>query len=162
MRKLVLPALLLAACGAPDSGSSPAVAQANTGASLSADDRQAIYLTAGLTEKNGQWLDVCEQPAELETDLVDVNGDGEPEVFLKIHGICLGGGYGMHVTLLTRQADGGWKTHLGFPAGGYELAGTGPAGYADIRIHGMGSCSPVWRWNGATYDLHERCPDGQW
>jgi len=123
---------------------------------LSSADKKAVYQAAGLTARNGHWRDACDQPTQPETDVVDLNGDGTPEVFVLVAGLCSGGA-GASLSLLIKDKDARWTPHLGFPVGGYKILPTKHKGYPDIEIYGPGSCFPVWRWNGKQYDIHKRC-----
>lgn len=122
---------------------------------LSAADLKAVYAAAGLAERNGQLLDACEQPTQPQVDVVDLNGDGKPEVFVSVSGSCYGN-TGVNLSLLIRDRPGRWKDNFGFP-GIYKLLPTRHLGYPDIEIGGPGFCFPVWRWNGSHYRIFKRC-----
>jgi hypothetical protein len=111
-----------------------------------------------LTSTKGAVFDAaCNQTLDYEAEVIDLNKDGQPEVFTMIHGLCLGGAAGVQVNLLIKDADGRWQPQFGFP-GLYTLLETGNAGFPDIEIGGPGFCFPVWRWDGAAYALHKTCP----
>ncbi len=116
---------------------------------------KAIYVAAGLTERNGIILDACEQPTKPEIEVKDLNGDGKPEVFVMVGGSCYGN-TGVNLSLLIKDKQGNWKDNFGFP-GIYKLLDTKNLGYPDIEIGGPGFCFPVWRWNGNKYAIHKRC-----
>jgi hypothetical protein len=116
----------------------------------------AVYKAAGLTERGGKILDACKQPVEPQVDVVDLNGDGQPEVFVQVNSSCYGMAGG-ELSLLIKDKQGRWQSNLGFPAGGYKLLSTKNKGYPDIEIGGPGFCFPVWRWNGRAYAIHKRC-----
>jgi hypothetical protein len=88
--------------------------------------------------------------------VVDLNGDGRPEVFVSIQGTCLGGATGVFVTLYIRNSKGQWKPQFGFP-GVYKVLATRFKGFPDIEIGGPENCSPVWRWNGLEYAIYKKC-----
>ena len=107
--------------------------------------------------RGGAFEPTCNQVLEYEAEVVDLNRDGQPEVFTLIHGTCIGGATGVQVDLLIKGPDGRWQSQFGFP-GFYAVLETGNAGFPDIEIGGPGSCFPVWRWNGQAYALHKQCP----
>lgn len=123
---------------------------------LSPSELKVIYKAAGLTERGGKFLDVCDQPVQPDTDAVDLNGDGQPEIFVQVGGSCYGAA-GAQLTLLIKNNLGYWQSNFGFPAGGYKLLGAKNKGYPDIEIGGSGFCFPVWRWDGNHYAIHKRC-----
>lgn len=124
--------------------------------SLPASDMPAVYKAAGLTERGGKILDACDTPIEPEVTVVDLNGDGQPEVFVQAYSACYGMAGG-ELSLLIKTKQGAWKNNFGFPAGQYKLLSAKSQGYPDIEIGGPGVCSPIWRWNGKEYALHKRC-----
>jgi hypothetical protein len=123
---------------------------------LSATELKAVYKMAGLKERGGKFLDDCDQQVQPESNVVDLNGDGQPEVFVMVSSSCYGMAGG-ELTLLIKDKQGRWKSNLGMPAGGYKLLSTKNKGYPDIEIGGPGFCFPVWRWNGTQYAIHKRC-----
>jgi hypothetical protein len=123
---------------------------------FSSSELKDIYKAAGLTERDGRFLDDCDQPVQADTEVVDLNGDGLPEVFVQVGGSCYGAA-GAQLSLLIKDKLGHWQSNFGFPAGGYKLLSTKNKGYPDIEIGGPGLCFPVWRWNGTQYAIHKRC-----
>jgi hypothetical protein len=123
---------------------------------FSPSELEVLYKATGLTERGGKVLDDCGQPVQPDTEVVDLNGDGQPEVFVQVGGSCYGAA-GAQLTLLIKDKLGHWQSNLGFPAGGYKLLSTKNKGYPDIEIGGPGFCFPVWRWNGTQYAIHKRC-----
>lgn len=114
--------------------------------------------TAGrMKATRGKYFEpACNESLDYEAEVVDLNGDGRPEVFTSVMGICLGGGAGVHMNLYVQGADGRWRPQFGFP-GIYEVLKTRNKGYPDIAIGGPGNCAPVWRWNGGKYALYKKC-----
>jgi hypothetical protein len=105
----------------------------------------------------GKYFDKdCNENLEYEAEVLDLNGDSQPEVFVTIQGICLGGAAGSHINLYIKNAKGEWKPQFGFP-GVYTVLKTKSKGYPDIEIGGPGNCAPVWRWNGAAYAIFKKC-----
>jgi hypothetical protein len=115
-----------------------------------------LYKAAGLTERGGKFLDDCDQPVQPDVAVVDLNGDGQSEIFVRVEGSCYGAA-AAQLTLLIKDKLGHWQSNLGIPAGDYRLLGTKNKGYPDIEIGGPGSCFPVWRWDGHQYAIHKRC-----
>jgi hypothetical protein len=126
---------------------------------------KAVYRAAGLAERDGRWLDACDQAvrpgSEVRTEVVDLDGDGQPEVFVLVAsppgGVACYGNAGAELSLLIKGKEGDWKPNLRIPAAGYKVLPTKNKGYPDIEVGGPGACFPVWRWNGHRYDLYKRC-----
>ena len=124
---------------------------------LSVAELSAVYKAAGLKERSGKVIDDCGQPVTPQVDVIDLNGDGQPEVFvLATDAICYGDAGGQ-LSLLIKDKQGHWQANLGIPAGGYTVLKTKSQGYPDIEIGGPGFCFPVWRWNGKQYAIYKRC-----
>lgn len=123
---------------------------------LSQADLQAIYKALELKEHAGKLIDDCDEEVQPEIEAIDLNSDGRPEVFVTLSGACYGVA-GAQLSLLIKNGKGQWQPNLGFPAGGYKVLTTTNLGYPDIEIGGPGSCFPVWRWDGAQYEIHKRC-----
>ncbi|MGD9946335.1 MAG: hypothetical protein AB7S98_24200 [Burkholderiaceae bacterium] len=139
----------------------PSAASTRELAALSSAERRALLQAAGMKEQKAkgqkeQWLNGCGHPVEPELNLVDLNGDGFPEVFISDDDACYGG-VGAMLTLMIRDRSGRWRVNLGFPASGYRVLRTAQHGYPDIEIEGPGACYPVWRFNGREYDIFKRC-----
>lgn len=104
----------------------------------------------------GRYFDKgCDATIEYDAKVVDLNDDGQPEVFTQQYGSCFGLA-GVELNLYIRDGKGRWRSQFGFP-GFYELLSTRSLGYPDIKIGGPGDCAPVWRWNGQKYALYKRC-----
>lgn len=134
----------------------PALAHGGEALKFSPSELKVLYKAAGLTVRGGKVLDDCDQPAQADTEIVDLNGDGQPEVFVQVRSSCYGAA-GAQLILLIKDKLGGWQSNFGFPAGGYKLLGTKGKAYPDIEIEGPGFCFPVWRWNGNQYAIYKRC-----
>ena len=98
----------------------------------------------------------CNESVDYDAEVIDLNGDGQPEVFTQVQGTCLGGMAGVSMNLYIKNKQGQWKPQFGFP-GMYTVLKTKNKGYPDIEIGGPGNCFPVWRWNGREYDIHKKC-----
>ncbi len=133
----------------------PSPAQAQSGSA--ADAKIITEATKGaLKSTKGKYFDKSfNASVDYEAQVIDLNGDGQPEVFTKHHGAMFGGA-GVSVDLLIKGKNGKWASQFGFP-GDYNILKTKNKGYPDIEIQGPGSCFPIWRWNGSVYDLHKKC-----
>ena len=137
---------------------------AQNAAGLTAQDRQAIYaqfnFTVGADGKSLIFADSECPPllagsGDIQVATEDLNGDGQPEVFVSLGSTCMYGFAGTGVSLFTKDGSGQWKWHdLG--AGMYAVQETQHEGYADVLIGGPGFCHPVMRWDGGTYVLDRR------
>ncbi len=92
---------------------------------------------------------------EYDAEVVDLNGDGQAEVFTRRYGSMFGMA-GVEVELYIKARNGQWMPQFGFP-GNYKILEAKAGGYPDIEIQGPGTCFPVWRWKGSAYDIHKRC-----
>lgn len=131
--------------------------QAGSTLQVSSSELRQFYIVVGLEEHGGSYVDSCGQPAKPEAEIVDLNGDRSPEVFVWVGGSCSGGAAGSELSLFIKDKQGRWAQNLGFPAGGYKLLKAKNMGYPDIEIGGPGMCLPVWRWNGKAYALYQGC-----
>ena len=138
-------------------GTSGSLAIGASLSSVSPADTRRIYKSVGLTERAGKLFNACGEIVQPELEAVDLNSDGQPEVFITVPGSCQGGAAGAELSLLIKSSKGHWKVNLGFPAGGYKLLTTKNMGFPDIEIGGPGFCFPVWRWNGSQYAIFKRC-----
>lgn len=115
--------------------------------------------TAGkFKSTEGQYFDEYCGLTDYKTEVTDLNGDGQPEVFATVDGLCMGGMAGVHMDMYIKDKNGGWKSQFGV-SGSYDILKSKNKGYPDIRIVGPGHCSPVWRWNGKQYAIYKKCPD---
>lgn len=133
------------------------IASAKTSQTQSEQIIQAV--THGkLKGLKGQYFSkLCGEMIEYEAEVIDLNNDGQLEVFTLESGTCLGGRAGVLLNLYVKDASGQWRTQFDFP-GFYKILKTKNKGYPDIEIGGPGLCFPVWRWDGQKYQLHKKCP----
>lgn len=144
-------ALLAALCGASATAAPPRPAW---------NEAEVIRQATGgrLTGTRGEYYDdSCQERIGYTAQVVDLNGDGRPEVFAELESECLGGRVGASLELYIRDARGRWQPQFGFP-GGYAILPSKHLGYPDLEMTGPGTCAPVWRWNGSRYALHRPCP----
>lgn len=131
---------------------------------LKAAERAALFKAAGATPRGGKWYLCTEdsQQNEATIDLVrDLNGDGRPEAVVSGYGSFCYGMTGQGYTLLSRQANGSWRTideGTGIPE---FLQTRGVGGWPDMSVGGPGFCFPVLRWNGKAYALHRHAYEGR-
>jgi hypothetical protein len=132
-------------------------APAGAAAAAASDAALVAEATKGqLKGLKGQYYDK-EFGAQVSYDaeLVDLNADGQAEVFTRRHGAMFGR-TGVEMNLYVKNKSGQWQPQFGFP-GDYGILKTRHLGYPDIEILGPGTCFPVWRWNGSAYALHKSC-----
>jgi len=134
-------------------GKAPAAgAAAATGATAAAksaapgqwNEAQVISQATGgrMKAKAGSYFDKgCNRKTDYTADVTDLNGDGQPEVFVNVNGTCMGGRAGVHLSLYIKNAAGQWKQQFGFP-GMHKVLKTKNKAYPDIEIGGPGSCAP--------------------
>lgn len=97
----------------------------------------------------------CGVSVDYEAQVIDLNGDGQPEVLTRHLGACYGMA-GVNMDLFVKDKNGRWKSQFGFPGEPVVLKSR-HLGYPDIEVGGPGNCFPVWRWNGTGYALHKKC-----
>jgi len=86
--------------------------------------------------------------------VVDLNGDGVPEVFVTGGSRHRSWRANTSIWLFTKDANGSYAKHFGFPIFSYRVLKSKSNGFADIRFGGRGFCDPVWRWDGEAYKYH--------
>lgn len=133
--------------------SPPGVAQSNA----TADAKILAEATQGqLKSLKGNYFDKeFNASIDFEATVIDLNRDGQPEVFTIKYGGMFGRA-GSELQLYVKGRDGRWKPQFGFP-GSYKILANKSGGYPDIEIQGPGTCFPVWRWNGSAYAIHKSC-----
>ncbi len=107
--------------------------------------------------KGSYFENTCNQQLDYDAQVIDLNNDGQAEVFTQTYGACMGGMAGVHVNLYIKNTAKKWQPQFGFP-GVYRVLKTKYKNYPDIAIDGPGTCSPIWRWNGQQYELFKKCP----
>ncbi|MGT2431747.1 hypothetical protein ACU4HD_29400 [Cupriavidus basilensis] len=99
----------------------PAVVQA----APTADARIVVEATNGqLKALKGKVFDkACNESVDYDATVIDLNGDGQPEVFTNLYGTCVGGMAGVFMQLYIKDANGQWEAavRLSGAAGGVEV-----------------------------------------
>jgi hypothetical protein len=105
------------------------------------------------------------RPVVLDHEPMDLNGDGIEELMITARhedgGAACFGRVGVSKTLMIRSSSGEWKANLGFMNDPITVMPEKSGGFPDLELGGPGFCHPIWRWNGAEYDLYRRCVNGK-
>ena len=130
--------------------------------SIAVEDQVAIYrqLELKLAPDGKQFVDeFCkDDPAPYEVEVVDLNKDGTPEVFVEGGNYCTSGVTGGTMWLFIKSPSG-YKSNLGFPAGMWTAFPQKSKGFPDLRlVAATGPCDEVWRWNGKAYAYSRAIP----
>jgi hypothetical protein len=136
---------------------------AASSAALAKPEPAAIFAAAGATRRGARWI-ICTEDlnASARIDSVeDLNGDGRPEAVVSEDGTFCHGASGTGFVLLSKQANGKWKSILASDGIPEFLKARGVGGWPDISVGGPGFCFPVLRWNGRTYVQHRREYEGR-
>jgi len=126
-------------------------------------DRAAIYKAAGATRRGSAWAmcaDDGQARAAIES-VADLNGDGRPEAVVTENSLQCYGGDEAAFALVSKQANGSWKSVFASQGVPQFLKTKGVGGWPDISIGGQGFCFPVVRWNGREYVNHRRQYQGK-
>ena len=123
---------------------------------LSPDDLAAAFATAGFQkDAAGRYIRCQEDPPTLSympghAEVTDLNGDGQPEVWITEGSVFCYGNTGSAFVLLTRDGTG-WRMLLDEVGMQMPLAAR-HGGWPDIEVGGPGFGKfPVYRWNGHEY-----------
>ena len=128
----------------------------NENGNLSAADKEEIFQILGYSvtpDGKGLTSKDCGE-VSFEPRVVDLNGDGTPEVFVISGNTCTSGNTGVSIDLFVKGSDGKYRKQLGFPAIDYEVMKEQNKGYPDLMFGGPGFCHGVWRWDGAKYEYY--------
>lgn len=130
----------------------------NMASRLPAADQQAIFRILDYRVAPGGKALIAPDCGEIahNTQVLDLNSDGVPEVLVTAGNGCTSGHIGASVFLFVKNAEGRYTQQLGFPGAGVTPLPTRTRGWQDLRIGTTGFCEPVWAWKGAAYDLHCR------
>lgn len=138
-----------------------AMAQSQQGLELPVIDQQKILEEAGITRSGDFYKSTgCDDLLTVEMIVVDLNGDNQPEVILRVTGSpCFSGVMQSNVGVYVRSSQGVWRDALGFlPAFGIRVQEAKTKGFADIVLTVMGGCDPLYRWTGGSYYYAELIP----
>ena len=122
-------------------------------AQVTAADRTAAFKAAGLSPKGGKWLGGdgnCEAAIDPK-DVLDLNGDGKPEIVITENGVFCYGNTGQGFYLMEKTPAGAWRVLHSSPGIPEFQKTKGAGGWPDIEIGGPGFCFPVERFNGKAY-----------
>jgi len=126
------------------------------GAGLDPDDLANAFATAGFKHTaDNRYIRCHEDPPTLsyrpgQAELTDLNGDGQPEVWVTESSVFCYGNTGSAFVLLTRDANG-WRVLLD-EVGMQVVQDTRHGGWPDIEVGGPGfGRFPVYRWDGQGY-----------
>ena len=131
-----------------------AAAYAQTPRSISVQDEAKILQEAGIYRVGPFYRAAsCGDDLRVELKAVDLNGDGEAEVILRVSGSpCFSGVMHSNVGVYMRSSRGEWRDTLGFlPAFGVRVLETKTKGFADIVLTVFGGCDPLFRWTSGSY-----------
>lgn len=122
---------------------------------LPASDQQAILRLLDYRVAPGGKSLIAPDCGEIahETQLLDLNSDGVPEVLVIAGNGCTSGHTGSSVFLFVKNPQGRYTQQLGFPGANVTPLPTRSQGWQDLRIGTAGFCEPVWAWKGSAYDL---------
>jgi hypothetical protein len=87
----------------------------------------------------------------VNTEIKDLNADGQSEVLMLIGNACTSGVIGSTLYLFTQEADQRVQRHFGFSASGYELLPTKNDAWPAFLVKGTGNCQPVWKYKSGRY-----------
>jgi len=122
--------------------------------SLNATEQAAVFKAAGFTKQGSKWRS-CDDPrasGRIE-QVVDLNGDGLPEVVVVEEGTACYGNTATAFWLVSQRSDGTWKLMTEDTGIAEFLETKGTDGWPDLSVGGPGFCFPVLRWNGKEYKL---------
>jgi len=123
---------------------------------IGAEDLAAAFAAAGFEQDaDGRYVRCREDPPTRSympgrAEVTDLNGDGQPEIWITEGSVFCYGNTGTAFVLLTRDGDG-WRKLLD-EVGMQVVHETGRDGWPDIEVGGPGFGQfPVYRWDGQGY-----------
>ncbi|MGE4132935.1 MAG: hypothetical protein AB7F86_14940 [Bdellovibrionales bacterium] len=137
----------------------PPAAESND---LSDEEQQSIFKVLDIkTASDGTLRGAeCENdPMDVEMQPLDLNNDGQTEVFVTWGNTCTSGATGSSLSLMIKNPSGEWVDQFGFPAATFQLLEEVHDGYPDILVGGRGFCQPIYTWRGSKYELDRRQPE---
>lgn len=145
----------LTGCAGSDSSLALLFDPADT--SISRDDQSAIFdifeSWVPLSADGRRFEDPLCGDMAPSTEVVDLNVDGEVEVFLYWGNTCSSGMTGRRLALFVKDAQGEFHNHFGFPAASWTALENRVDGWPDLEFGGPGFCFGVWSWNGSQYEF---------
>jgi hypothetical protein len=92
---------------------------------------------------------------------VDLDGDGDQEVFVQWGNGCTSGLAGTSVSLFIMDSDGTYRDQFGFPGMVSRVLDGEPGRYPDIEVGGPGFCFGIWAWDGEAYAFRCNAPQAE-
>ncbi len=128
---------------------------------ISIDDQKAVYRSLDLTYDEKRSTFSSEKQGDslvFEIEVMDLNHDGTPELFISGGSTGTTDAAGCSVWLFIRT-NGKYHQNLGFPATSYTiLEESVHHGFPDIQFGGQGFYDTIWRWNGHDYAYVQSVP----
>ena len=93
------------------------------------------------------------------SEVVDLNNDGEHEIFIQWGNTCTSGMTGRSLSLFVKDATGRYQPQLGFPALGWTKRDSATKDWPDLSFGGPGFCHPVWAWSSDQYQFKCNLPE---
>ena len=125
----------------------------------SIEEQKDIFAQLGFTvSRNGERLLYDEEQAAPEVEVVDLNGDKVPEVFVSYGTWVTCGNAERCLALFVKDSKGKYGKAFDVPAISYEKLEFVHLGFPDIAFDGPGFCRGVWRWNGNKYTHFKNVP----
>ena len=122
---------------------------------LSDKDRAAIrkQMDFKLSKDKNNFVDELNIPITVTVKEVDLNSDGNPEVFVTTQGSTVtSGAVGSNIALFIK-VKGTMRKEFEVPAAEYTVMTTKSKSYSDLCFGGPGEKFPVWRWNGNKFQF---------
>jgi hypothetical protein len=122
---------------------------------LSAADRDAVFKAAGFKAKGNDYIrcedDVTASYMAGRLELVDLNGDGQPEAWVREGSVYCYGNSAEYFVLLTQNPGGSWVELLGEVGVPLELESR-HNGWPDLSVGGPGAGPfPIYFFDGSGY-----------
>jgi len=136
-----------------------------TKSNLSEQEKKDIFSELDFTVSDTEdKLLYGEEPASPQVEIVDLNGDRIPEVFVSYGKWTTCGHAGACLALFVKNSKGKYEKVFDVPAIGWEKLNTYNLGFPDIDFVAPGFCRGIWRWNGVKYEHFMNMPEveGDW
>jgi hypothetical protein len=140
----------------------------NTKSNLTVAEKNKLFIDIGFRLSNDRKQFVIEGDDNKEFPFtatvmpVDLNKDGNEEVFVLFGNSFTSGQTGSSIIVFIKNADGKYTKHLNFPGTSPDVLSTVNKGYPDLLIGGPGFEYPVWKWNGSDFILARKVSDKEY